>query len=63
MVAVSPMVSGPAFAARGSAEKSVAILGIRPEEYLRIVPVQENMEVGEMVAFTGAPRAPAKAPS
>ena len=40
VTAVSPMASGPAFAARGSAQKSVALLGIEPERYLKIVPVR-----------------------
>ena len=44
---VSPMASGPAFAARGNAEKSVALLGIDPERYLRIVPVREKLVAGE----------------
>jgi lipoprotein-releasing system permease protein len=47
VAAVSPMASGPAFAARGSAEKSVALLGIDPERYLRIVPVREKLVAGE----------------
>jgi lipoprotein-releasing system permease protein len=46
VIAASPMASGPAFAGRGSAEKSVALLGIRPEEYLRIVPVERKMVAG-----------------
>jgi len=47
VTAVSPMASGPAFAARGAAEKSVALLGVRPEEYLRIVPVDRKMVAGQ----------------
>lgn len=37
VVAVSPLASGPAFAQRGEAVKSVAIMGIEPELYERIV--------------------------
>jgi lipoprotein-releasing system permease protein len=46
VTAVSPMASGPAFAGRGSAQKSVALLGIDPERYTRIVPVHEKMVAG-----------------
>jgi lipoprotein-releasing system permease protein len=46
VTAVSPMASGPGSAARGNAEKSVALLGVRPEEYLRIVPVDRKMVAG-----------------
>ena len=46
VIAVSPMASGPAFAARGSAQKSVALLGVEPERYARIVPVPAKMVAG-----------------
>ena len=46
VTAASPMASGPAFAARGSAEKSVALLGIVPELYARVVPVPRKMVEG-----------------
>jgi lipoprotein-releasing system permease protein len=46
VIAVSPMASGPAFAGRGSAQKSVALLGVEPERYARIVPVHERMVAG-----------------
>lgn len=46
VVAASPMASGPAFASRGSAEKSVALLGVEPESYLRIVPVEQKLTAG-----------------
>jgi len=46
VTAASPMVSGPAFAARGSAQKSVALLGIEPERYTRIVPVHTRLVAG-----------------
>lgn len=47
VVAVSPMVSGPAFAVRGNASKSVALLGVEPERYLRVVKFREYMVAGE----------------
>ncbi len=46
ITAVSPLVSGPAFARRGEAFKSVAILGVDPARYARIVPVPERMVSG-----------------
>jgi lipoprotein-releasing system permease protein len=46
VTAVSPMASGPAFAARGSAQKSVALLGIDPERYVRVVPVHTRLVAG-----------------
>ena len=46
VVAASPMASGPAFAARGSAQKSVALLGVEPERYARIVPVPAKIVAG-----------------
>lgn len=51
VAAVSPMVSGPAFALRGSAEKSVALLGINQEEYLKIVPVDKKLKSGRFRAI------------
>ncbi|MEA5446419.1 ABC transporter permease [Gammaproteobacteria bacterium AB-CW1] len=47
VTAVSPVVSGPAFARRGQAFESVALLGIDPARYAQIVPVQEDMVAGE----------------
>ena len=46
ITAVSPMVSGPAFALRGDASKSVAILGVDPARYDRIVAVGEKLVAG-----------------
>ncbi len=46
ITAVSPVVTGPAFARRGEAFKSVAILGVDPARYARIVPVPERMVSG-----------------
>ena len=47
VVAVSPMVSGPAFAVRGNASKSVALLGVDPERYLRVVKMRDYMVLGQ----------------
>lgn len=45
--AVSPVASGPAFARRGEALESVALVGIDVTRFLRIVPVDENVVAGE----------------
>jgi len=47
VVAVSPMVAGPAFASRGSADRPIAILGVDSERYGRIVDIQSKMVGGE----------------
>ena len=46
IIAVSPMVSGPAFALRGDASKSIAIFGVDPARYDRIVAVGEKLVGG-----------------
>ena len=47
VIAVSPMAAGPAFATRGTASKSVALLGIEPERYERVVKIREYMIAGD----------------
>jgi lipoprotein-releasing system permease protein len=47
ITAVSPMASGPAFAVRGDATKSIALFGVEPERYNRIVAVDEKLIAGE----------------
>lgn len=46
IVAVSPVVSGPAFAMRGGASKSVVVMGVRPERYRLVVKMDEHMKRG-----------------
>lgn len=46
VTAVSPTVTGPAFAVRGQANKSVALMGIDAERYRRIVRMEEYMVAG-----------------
>ncbi len=46
ITAVSPSISGPAFARRGQALQSVALVGIDPPRYLRIIPVQNDIIAG-----------------
>ncbi|NLD55677.1 MAG: ABC transporter permease [Burkholderiaceae bacterium] len=46
VLAVSPVASGPAFAARGSSNRSVAILGVQPDAYRQVVRMEEYMTRG-----------------
>ena len=43
---VTPTVSGPAFALRGDANRSVSITGIEPDEYASIVPLPDKVVSG-----------------
>lgn len=47
VTAVSPLVSGSSFALRGSATKSVALMGVDPVRYTRIVPMPRFIKEGE----------------
>ena len=49
VTAVSPVVTGPAFALRGQASKSVALMGVDAERYRRIVRMEEYMLAGRFV--------------
>jgi len=51
--AVSPVVAGPAFGARGAAVKSVAVLGIDPVRYQRIIPISKYLVAGSMRVGAG----------
>ena len=46
VTAVSPVVSGPAFARRGEALESVALVGIDAERYQWIIPIGEDIVEG-----------------
>jgi len=46
VTAVSPVVTGPAFALRGQASKSVALMGVDAERYRRIVRMDGYMIAG-----------------
>lgn len=46
ITAVSPLISGPAFARRGDALQSVALVGIDAARYQRIIPIQEDIVAG-----------------
>ncbi|MDF2446127.1 MAG: putative ABC-type transport system, involved in lipoprotein release, permease component [Moraxellaceae bacterium] len=51
--AVSPLLSGPALAQRGAARNSVALMGVDPERYQRIIPMQANMVEGRFEVGAG----------
>jgi lipoprotein-releasing system permease protein len=53
IVDVSPMVSGPGFAVRGDASKSIAIVGIDPVRYNRIVAIGDKLVGGEFRVQAG----------
>ena len=44
--AVSPLISGPAFAQKGSARASIALMGIDPERYAGIIELEEYLQEG-----------------
>ena len=46
--AASPVLSGAAFALRGQTDKSVAILGIDPSAYNKIIPLKDYIKQGQM---------------
>lgn len=46
VVASSPTVAGSAFASKGSVSRSVALRGIDPESYIRIIPIDEKIRSG-----------------
>ena len=48
VLAVSPVVSGPAFAVRGTASKSVAVLGIDPASYGDVVRIEDRFTLGAL---------------
>jgi lipoprotein-releasing system permease protein len=44
--AVSPTVTGPAFAVRGDASQAISLIGIDPEQYIKIVPLPDKITSG-----------------
>lgn len=46
VLAVSPAVTGPAFAVRGDASQAISLIGIVPEQYIRIVRLPEKIVSG-----------------
>lgn len=53
ILAVSPVISGPAIARRGVARASVALLGIDPLRYQRIIPLAEDLVAGQFTVGAG----------
>jgi lipoprotein-releasing system permease protein len=53
VTAVSPVVSGPAFARRGDALESVVLVGIDPARYERIIPLSTDIVSGELRVGAG----------
>jgi lipoprotein-releasing system permease protein len=47
VTAVSPVISGPAFARRGEALQSVALVGIDAARYQRIIPIRDDVIAGD----------------
>lgn len=53
LVAVSPIVSGPAFARRGEALAPVALVGIDLPRYRQIIPIDDSIVAGELRVGAG----------
>lgn len=53
IVAVSPVISGPAFVYRGTALKSVALVGIDPVRYQQIIPIGKDIIAGRFRVGAG----------
>ena len=53
LLAVSPLVSGPALARRGVARASVALMGVDPERYQRIIPISRDLIAGRFDVGAG----------
>lgn len=53
LTAVSPVASGPAFARRGEALESVALVGIDLDRYRRIIPIDEALVAGQLRVDAG----------
>ncbi|WP_313087938.1 FtsX-like permease family protein [Pseudomonas sp.] len=53
VLAVSPVISGPAIARRGVARASVALLGIDPPRYQHIIPLADDLVAGRFEVGAG----------
>lgn len=53
VTAVSPVISGPAFARRGEALESVALVGIDVERYTRVIPLRDDIIAGQLRVGAG----------
>ena len=53
IAAVSPVASGPAFAVRGDANKSISLIGIEIENYIRVIELDQKMVRGNLRVNAG----------
>lgn len=53
VAAVSPVASGPAFAVRGDANKSITLIGIEPEHYVRVIELDQKIVAGALRVRAG----------
>jgi len=53
VAAVSPVASGPAFAVRGDANKSITLIGIEPAAYVKVVELDQKMVAGQLRVNAG----------
>jgi len=53
IAAVSPVASGPAFAVRGDANKSITLIGIEPEHYTRVIELDQKIVAGALRVRAG----------
>lgn len=53
IAAISPVASGPAFAVRGDANKSISLIGIEPANYIRVIELDQKMVGGELRVNAG----------
>jgi lipoprotein-releasing system permease protein len=48
VVASSPTVTGPAFASRGTASRSVTLLGVEPERFAKVITILPRIKRGQL---------------
>lgn len=53
IAAVSPVASGPAFAVRGDANKSISLIGIEIENYIQVIELDQKMLRGSLRVNAG----------
>ncbi|NYT48479.1 ABC transporter permease [Parapusillimonas granuli] len=53
VLAVSPVVSGPAYVRRGDVRKAISLMGVDPPRYERIIRIGEHMVAGRFSVSAG----------
>jgi lipoprotein-releasing system permease protein len=53
ITAISPVAAGPAFAVRGDANKSITLIGIVPEHYVRVIALDDKLVAGRLRVGAG----------